>query len=177
MFGRKLIACLSTILINRSKSQMSNVTNMFSYFNNYSKSNKNAVKIIKIMPTTSSSELSRDHVIENDLRSVLRPLNLILRLFFCAKYSIRNNIITSNTFFYNLFRVFGMLTYRCVLLYSWIIYIIENCDLIWGEYSLLFSSNMVVDFILFFIGDLVNIILSIMQSDYNILMVLKIQCL
>ena len=117
----------------------------------------------------------RNDVIEKDLQSVLRPLNLMQSLFLCAKYSIRDNIITCNTSVYNFSRVLCTVIYRCFCLHFLIGMIKFLHNKFWGAHSFLYCLCFTVDFFMYLVGDLMNCFSNIMQSDHNILLVLKIQ--
>lgn len=76
---------------------LSATIDMFFMFNNrtYLKPYKDVVATT-IDQTVSFKEISTYKVIDKDLQSALKPLNAMLFIYFSTKYSIRNDIVTSN---------------------------------------------------------------------------------
>nr|XP_049701653.1 uncharacterized protein LOC126055630 [Helicoverpa armigera] len=135
-------------------------------------------RIETIIVPTCKSDLLQNNKIEDDLQSMLRPLNFMQNILLYAKYSIRNNHIYCNTYFYNCFSLLSWFIYRCFSLIH-LISVIKSAasgKKGWGEHStryFIFAS--VVDYVIFVIGDLTRAFLNITQSQHNVSLILKIQ--
>lgn len=112
------------------------------------------------------------NIIVEDFQSMLRPLNLMQNIFFCAKYRIRNNFITKNSYCYKYLPILlclAYITYLACLIYSFI-YLLH--------FDVLFLSialSIFYQFFSCFLGYLLNIISNTIHKKNNILLVLKIQ--
>ncbi|PZC79316.1 hypothetical protein B5X24_HaOG201014, partial [Helicoverpa armigera] len=135
------------------------------------KTNLNKIALMVVKRPTVSSE--RRNKIEEDLESILKPLNIMQSLFICAKYSIRNRIITHNSKLYNALRVFCTCIYSCIYLYRMISQDHQTINKSWRKFW--FGMAWIAGFILYMVGDLINTISNIKHSHKNILLVLKIQ--
>ena len=129
---------------------------------------------IENVPTVSYKKTLYNNVIQEDLQSVLRPLNLMQSILFCAKYSIRDNIINSNTRVSSFLRVLCMFLLQCTSFYYLVVSNVTFSDSNMALKVCFFVCST-ADFFLLFIGDLINSYLNITYSYYNILLVLKIQ--
>lgn len=100
-----------------------------------------------------------DNIIEKDLQSLLKPLNLIQNLFLCAKYKIKDGRIYPNTMLYKLVSSFG----------TAIILVINN-------YSV-FDSLLwdIIYTFLVFLGFILNCYFCLAKSQDNVALILKIQ--
>ena len=121
-----------------------------------------------------SNEVFLKNVIETDLHSLLRPLNLMHDAFLYAKYSIRDNVISSNTYLYNFLTVFCILLFWCYDLYHLISVFIQISEQ-WGIYKWFYRLSNTFDWFVYLCGHLMNSFLNIVQSNFNIILVLKIQ--
>ena len=149
---------------------------MFWFFKKYLNPVRTTPVIVNAR-TISSNGILFNTKIEDDLQSVLRPLNLTPRIFFCTKYSIRDNIISSNTFIYNLVRLLCMVIIECIIFHDLIILIYRDCTER-GLYTIqLYCLRCGSDTLVFLSEDLVFTISNIMQGHYQMLLVGKIQYL
>lgn len=139
------------------------------YFWKTSKTNYNDV-IIGGAPAVTYREVMLHNVVDKPLQSALQPLNLMQRLFICAKYSIRDNFIVSNTNTYNYVGLSCALIFRFILLYS----LITSINQMIGITSLL-SLCDIDDFIFFSIGFIINYYSNIVQCNNNVFLILKVQ--
>ncbi|PZC79307.1 hypothetical protein B5X24_HaOG201004 [Helicoverpa armigera] len=142
---------------------------MLAYFKKKPKSKVNDV-IIKTLPTVQYKEVLLNNVIEKDLQSVLKPLDLMQRLFICAKYCIQDNFITSNSRSYNILGITLAITLRSLLFYN-LLRIVSSEDQ--NNYVLAFSN--IFDDVFFSIGFILNYYSNIIQCNNHVLLVLKIQ--
>lgn len=147
---------------------------MFTFPKHCSKPNASTIKVENVLMAP-SNKILLNNVIEEELQSILRPFNLMQSLFICAKYSIRNNIITSNTNLYYFIRMLLTLIYRGACLCQVIGMVGRLHNEFWGINSLFFCVGYFINFIIYLIGDLVHGFFNILHSHYNILLVLKIQ--
>ncbi|PZC77095.1 hypothetical protein B5X24_HaOG200745 [Helicoverpa armigera] len=150
---------------------------MFSYLKEYFKLYKmSTVENISRVPSDNICENNR---IEEDLQLILRPLNFMQGLFFCAKYSIRGKSITCTTRGYHLLRVICVIVAHGYNAYLFIV----NSIAFWNNpiaSSFFYSSlclwvSSFIAYILYMIGDSLNSIVNISMSHLNIVLVLKIQ--
>lgn len=117
-----------------------------------------------------NSHVLLHNIIDKDLQKVLRPLNLVQTSLLCEKYTIRDNFITFNSYFYNFIAVLCTLLFRFVCLYLIIMPFKIDDD----AKRFIYTSN-ICDYIFYSIGYLLNNFTNIIQSYNNILLVLKIQ--
>lgn len=118
------------------------------------------------------AEVLLNNIVDKDLQLVLKPLNLAQNLFFCAKFSIRDNFVTSNSRCYNYFSIFCAILYTiflsilliisCVYLFSRTTVLIIILQMFYQAYSACF-------------GYTVNIISNIVHCNNNVCLLLKIQ--
>ena len=144
---------------------------MLPYLKNRITSDRNVSPIPNVV-TVSTNKIILNNVIEEDLQSVLKPLNLMQNLFLCAKYSIRDNIITANSSLYNCLRVLCVLTYQCCCIYN-MIRLLNQCDS-W-DYSWLYCSTTVSDCFIYMLGDVMSTCTNINHTHLNVLLVKKLQ--
>lgn len=89
-------------------------------------------------------------------------------LFICAKYSIHDNFITSNTITYNCIGITFAAIF-CILVFYQLVISIHN----WKKISLGWCN--VYDFFFFSVGLIINYFSNITTCNNNILLILKIQ--
>ncbi|KAH9640144.1 hypothetical protein HF086_018386 [Spodoptera exigua] len=131
---------------------------------------KNSEVIIRATPTVSCGEVLLYNVVDKEFQSALRPLALMQRLFICAKFSIRDNFIASNTATYNYIGLSCALIFRSFMLY----YLISTINQMIGITSLL-SLCDIDDFIFFSVGFIINYYSNIIQCNNNVFLILKLQ--
>ncbi|PZC79304.1 hypothetical protein B5X24_HaOG201001 [Helicoverpa armigera] len=132
------------------------------------------VRSVEDIPTLPINRLHINNMVDNDLQALLRPLNLVPRLLFCASYRIRHNFICPNSFLYNVLVVFYFVSFRCLALYTVIYLCIYIVDFHGGS-KIFFTLFDCLDFTIFSIGFLINTYVCFKESDNNILLILKIQ--
>ncbi|PZC79317.1 hypothetical protein B5X24_HaOG201015 [Helicoverpa armigera] len=146
---------------------------MLSHLNKFWKPNKSATTLEHGTRESTENE-PNSFVIEDDLQSILKPLNLMLGYFFCSKYSIRDKLITYNSYIYEYIRVLVV-----IIIYSWNFYntILLNKKMLdqhWHGLICLGLGSM-SGFFLSLIGDTIITWSNIIQKQCNILLVIKIQ--
>ena len=129
------------------------------------------MKLKQLRSSKNKSSLPR-YVIEKDLQSVLKPFNAMEALFFCAKYRIRDNIITTNHYLYSILSVFVTSILSCYRYYQFFgfssIFDFEGFQL-WPR------SHLVFIYFLFVTGSFSSCCTNIFLESKNILFVIKIQ--
>ncbi|XP_063897712.1 uncharacterized protein LOC135118775 [Helicoverpa armigera] len=131
---------------------------------------KRGTKLYPIFTKNLHSEVLLDNFIEKDLQSLLKPLNIMYSVFICAKYSIRDNFITSNNFLYNFTGVFTTGLFLCISVYR----ICSTLSSKRIEY-VIFEWNTIFNFMSYSLGLIMNYIINIRFSDKNIQLVVKVQ--
>ncbi|PZC77093.1 hypothetical protein B5X24_HaOG200743, partial [Helicoverpa armigera] len=148
---------------------------MCSYFKEYFESCQELIIIKDISPEADFG----NNIVDEDLQSILRPLNLMQSLFLSAKYCIRDKNITSTTRFYTFLRIIFVLVHRCFQAYQIIVWntnMFNENSTSPNYYSMLYLCiASTVGFFIYFIGDVISIISNIVFRRSNILLVLKIQ--
>lgn len=139
-------------------------------FPNTSNSN-DSVTIQPVQRQTNNDEILLNNFAEKDMQAMLKPLNVVPTMFITAKYQICDNFITSNTFFYNICSCLASVLCSLVLFFR--AYLLPHEK----EYLL----TMIVywccfsDFIVYFIGYIMNVFTNICSSHTNVLLMLKLQ--
>lgn len=110
-------------------------------------------------------------IIDKDLQSVLRPLNFTQNMFICAKYSIRDNVVTSNSPYYKCFSII------CIFFYLGFEIFVTVAFLLYFPIPKFLSMLMRINYIhiVFLTGYAISISSNIIHSRNNVLLVLKIQ--
>lgn len=105
-------------------------------------------------------EIELPNVINKDLQSILKPLNMMQSLFMCAKYKIRDGLITANNLSYCFLSVLALILVGIINVYTmyleitsdettpvlsivvWIDYI-SNAIFVMLSFSLTYYTNMI----------------------------------
>lgn len=119
-----------------------------------------------------NNEILLNNFVEKDIQAILRPLNVITIMFLTAKYQIRDNFITPNTFMYH--SCTFLATVLCVSVFFLRAYFIvydekQAFDVVRYWYN-------VTDFIMYFFGYMWNISTNISSTHINVDLVLRLQC-
>lgn len=129
-----------------------------------------------ILETESTTESSvsvpaPENLLEKDLQSALKPLNLMLAMFFLAKYKIRENMISTNRAIYDVISVVAALTILC-----------GHFCLTLGTFSTKLDGFEFIlhltkwnAFLLFILFSLLSCYTNIIEKDSNVLFVTRIQ--
>lgn len=137
-----------------------------------SKSKSSNVMIVKEATREQYKEVLLDNRIDEDIQSVLRPLNLVQNIFLCAKYSIKDNYITSNSLCYNCCSVFSTVLYICFLT----LLLLGILAMFYWNFAILtlFLRHLYQCFSCFVVYG-VNVAANIIHMNNNVFLVLKIQ--
>lgn len=126
--------------------------------------------ILETEPTNEDNSSPVDNILGKDLQSVLKPMNMMLDMFFCSKYRIRNNIISSNSVFYDIISIVASVTFLLGFFY---------CTL--GTFSINFYGFEYVlqlskwyTFSLFVFLNILKCCANIIQKRSNMLFVLRV---
>ncbi|PZC77064.1 hypothetical protein B5X24_HaOG200713 [Helicoverpa armigera] len=119
-----------------------------------------------------ASIVAKNNIIDEDLQSVLKPLNFMQAVFFLSKYSIRNNLIKPNSLIYDLISVTCLLMFRIVSIYRIIIFSFASK---WTPLLQFLYVSQILDSIFYSVGFLLNNYINIVYSKINIGLVLKLQ--
>lgn len=142
-----------------------NIPDMFSFLKRPKKS-KVGVKIV-IEPA------NEQKVIDKDLKSILRPFNLLLGVFLCSKYKIQNDVITANTLYKNLFSVLSLIFIAALY---W--YIVVNEIKIMAASKLSSFVTLVVfalDAVFVVLGFSINCYTNMIYRHENVTLFLKVE--
>uniref|UniRef100_A0A2H1WBG5 Gustatory receptor n=1 Tax=Spodoptera frugiperda TaxID=7108 RepID=A0A2H1WBG5_SPOFR len=118
----------------------------------------------------SEVDAQQNNIIEPYLESILRPLNIIQNVFFCAKYRIKDHVIKPISRLYSAVSVIFYFLIK-VYLYS-SIFLTQNISGV-DDFEYFFLN--IYHFVIFSIGGLINVVVNIKQKYNNVLYVLKIQ--
>ncbi|KAF9799863.1 hypothetical protein SFRURICE_017097 [Spodoptera frugiperda] len=130
--------------------------------------------MIQRRSTTIPNGVLLGNKVGEDLQTVLKPVNLMQKILFCAKYSIRNNVITAKSYLYIILRIIIVFLFRCISVdFEFISFKSLENDLRM-LYTFLCCST---DIILYVTGDFLDSLSIISHSRHNILLVLNIQYL
>ena len=129
--------------------------------------------ILETSPSENSGSPT-DNLVVKELQSVLKPMNMMQAVFFCAKYKIRDNMIMTNSVSYNVFSIFAMFIVTCGCYYFTFESPLRN-----DEMGIKFYQHLVKVYIFIVIcfGTFLNYCSNIMQRHSNILFVMKIQAI
>lgn len=127
-----------------------------------SKINKKTPDVRYVVPKT--------YAIDEDIQSMLYPLNLLHKIFFCPKYQIRNNIILPNGYISKI--VCLIVTVMYILLFLYRVYYVQPLK---TKQLIFVLIGSYYDFIAVLIGLLLNYFVNLLDSRRNIDIVLKIQ--
>lgn len=146
---------------------------MSSCFTRKEKKSKRIISnTIESLPTHVNDEVLNNNLIETVLRSILNPLNMIGKWFFCVKYKLKDNRITPNSFLYDVLSFFVTL-----LLLSICFYVMFRKPLSVDLEGFHYFYYMVdiYEFALYSSGLMLNCFNNIFHKRNNVLLVLKIQ--
>lgn len=113
------------------------------------------------------------HLVTVDVQAILRPLNLMQRILFCPKYTIRNNHISPNNFLTTLLSVLASLA--CMVTLGFLLF-----NLYFDEDTALYSDKyllvlFVFEITFYSVGFFLNTIATVTKTSDNIDFVLFIQ--
>lgn len=111
-------------------------------------------------------------LIDKDVQAWLKPWNLIDSLFICSKYNIRDNVISPNSFFYNIISVISglilaLLYFFCNLKASFYVTWEGLAYAKYVNYSIMVAA--------YFIGVILIYFVNIKQKNSNVIFALRIQ--
>lgn len=102
-----------------------------------------------------------DNLVEEDLHTALKPFNTIQALHVCAKYKIKNGVITPNSLGYDVATIIASLSICCAFAFS--------------QLSLYISILNVCNTIVFCMGFIINCFTNITQKQNNVSLIIIIQ--
>ena len=113
-----------------------------------------------------------DNFVDNDVQSMLLPLNLTQNMLLCPKYRIKNNFIHPNNLTSILMTLCGgvisiLLTcYRIIVIFSF-----EIEEMYW----MMLYISAYADLLFYCVGFIVNYVANVWQTKRNMALVLQIQ--
>lgn len=125
---------------------------------------------MKNTTTVAYKEVLLNNFIEEDLQSLFKPLDMMQKLFICAKYSIKDNFITSNSRKYNCIGLLIVVIFHILVFIQLVISIVN-----WKGASTTLGWCNFFDFFFFSLGFIINYCSIIIHCNSNALLVLKIQ--
>ncbi|PZC77061.1 hypothetical protein B5X24_HaOG200710 [Helicoverpa armigera] len=111
------------------------------------------------------------NIIDKDLQSLLRPLNLMYILFGCAKYKIHDNKISPNSVIYNTISSITAIFIFCISFY----FMIGTFSLNFNGYIYINHLGKIYTYILLIVGCLSDLYTNIFQKSNYISFVMNIQ--
>lgn len=118
---------------------------------------------IKNKPKNLNYQMQENNLIEKYLQSVLKPLNMMQGLFFCAKYKIKEDLIIQICLKDDVISTFGTVIYISGILYflfssSFLIIEEKGCNFVY--------YGSVNDVVVFVTGSVLNYFTNIMQKNF-----------
>ena len=114
-----------------------------------------------------------NNIVDEDVQSILLPLNLMQYLILCPKYRIRNHLITPNSFISNFVSAVGILLLISIFTHRGFVLFSDK-----DNSAILFSSDTTsfcFDSIYYCLGFTLNFVFGIVHSKKNIKFVLTFQ--
>lgn len=109
------------------------------------------------------------HHLDKDLQSILKPLNFMQYLFFHSMYKISNDVISTNSFGYNILSVLGTAIVAALLAFTSSNILVPSTK---ATYDLTIRR---IDIVWYPIGCISNCLINMKLRRSNILLVHKIQ--
>lgn len=125
-------------------------------------------------PAIETNASVSDNSVGKELQSALKPINMMLAIFFCAKYKIRNNMIKSNSVFNNIISVFAMIILTCCCYYSTF-----DSKFLVNVNGFIYIQHLakIYVFLVVVLGNILSCFTNISQKYNNVLFVIKIQAI
>ncbi|PZC77050.1 hypothetical protein B5X24_HaOG200699 [Helicoverpa armigera] len=112
------------------------------------------------------------NVIGKDAQAWLKPWNLMDALFICSKFKIKDNVISSNSLFYNIMSITSCLV--LVLIYFYCIF--KDCfHIAWEGLLLAKYVHYCFEYLVYVIGVIIAYFFNIKNRHSNVVFALKIQ--
>lgn len=127
---------------------------------------------VQVTNKTRRRQSVETHLIDKDLQSILKPLNLIQALFLCAKYKIRDDIVTANNICYSIVSFVIFLIINCTYAYSFSKILFLSAV---KQYSQMIKFGFYTKFVSSLIGSFLNYYTNVSHRRDNVLLISKIQ--